>query len=96
MVLFDSRFRSKYRNVVRKARAEKIRCVRLEQGLFYVARRAANHGQYLVSVVSTNSGMFANCRAIYGAACPSYGVCVHVAVVFERMVAEGHKLERAA
>jgi len=88
------RFRSKYRNLVRKARAEKIRCVRLEVNLWYCARRAKGHGQYLVSVDSTDSGHFATCRTIRGAACPSYGRCVHIAKVFEAMVAKGHEIQR--
>lgn len=94
MVLFDSRFRSKYRSVVRKARAEKIRCVRLEDGLYYVARKQKGHGRYIVQIDSTDSGMFATCRTIRGAACPSYGVCVHLSKVYEAMVAEGHAITR--
>lgn len=94
MVLFDSRFRRKYRSLVRKARAEKIRVVRLEDGLYYSARREAGHGRYLVFVDSTKTGMFATCRTVRGASCPSYGCCVHTAAVFERMIAEGHKITR--
>lgn len=96
MVLFDSRFRRKYRDAIRKARGEKIRCVRLRDGLYYVARRDKQkpHGEYIVSVEATKTGMFATCRTIRGAACPSYGVCVHTAKVYETMIAEGHKIER--
>lgn len=99
MVLFDSKFRRKYRPVVKKARSEKVRCVRLEDGLYYVARREQGHGRYIVQVDQTNSGMFATCRTIRGAACPSYGVCVHLAKTYEAMVAEGFRIgrrERAA
>jgi hypothetical protein len=94
MVLFDSRFRTKYRSLVKKSRAEKIRCVRLDDGLYFVARKAKGHGRYIVQVDATDSGMFATCRTIRGAACPSFGVCVHLASVFEKMVAEGHRIGR--
>jgi hypothetical protein len=94
MTLFDSRFRRNNRSLIRKARAERIRCVRLEDGLYYVARKAKGHGRYIVQVDSTDSGMFATCRTIRGAACPAFGVCTHLAVVFERMVAEGHRIGR--
>jgi hypothetical protein len=94
MVLFDSRFRSKYRDAVHKARSEKMRCVKLENGLYYVARREGNHGRYLVQVDSTKTGMFATCRTIRGAACPSFGVCAHLAKVYESMIAEGFRIGR--
>lgn len=94
MVLFDSKFRRKYRKAVKQSRAERIRCVRLRNGLYYVARRASGHGEYLVSVNATNSGMFGTCRTVRGASCPAYGVCVHLATVFERMIAEGHRIGR--
>lgn len=94
MIVFDSKFRTKYRPLIRKARTEKIRCIRLENGLYYVARREAGHGRYIVQVDATQSGMFATCRTIRGAACPSYGGCVHIAKVFEAMVSEGHKIGR--
>jgi hypothetical protein len=94
MVLFDSNFRLKYRSLIKMARQEKIRCVRLENGLYYVARRAKGHGRYIVQVDQTKTGLFATCRTIRGANCPSFGGCVHLATVFERMVAEGLRIGR--
>lgn len=91
MVLLNSQFRTKWRALIRNARAEKIRVVKLDPGLYYVARRAKGHGRYLVSVQETSSGIFANCRQIYGASCQSYGCCTHVAAVFERMVNDGQR-----
>lgn len=99
MVLFNSQFRSKYRSVVKKARAEKIRCVKLLDGLYFVARKSPGHGRYIIQVDATDTGMFATCRTIRGAACPSFGVCVHLVTVYERMVADGFRIgrrERAA
>src|SRR6266849_6269212 len=94
MVLFNSQFRSNYRTLIQNARKERVRCVRLEDGLYYVARRGKGHGRYIVQVDSTDSGMFATCRTIRGGSCPSYGCCTHLAVVFERMVAEGFSIGR--
>jgi hypothetical protein len=94
MVLFDSKFRTRYRSLVRKARAEKIRVVRLESGLYYVARRESGHGRYIVQVDETKSGIFATCRTIRGAACPSRGCCVHLVTVFEKLIKDGRKIQR--
>jgi hypothetical protein len=69
--------------------------VRLESdGLFYVARRELGHGRYIVQVDETKTGLFATCRTIRGAACPAYGVCVHLAKVYETMIASGRKIQR--
>lgn len=94
MVLFDSNFRAKNREAIKKARSEKIRVVRLEENLYYCARRAKGHGRYLVQLDVTKSGLFANCRTIRGASCPSYGCCTHIAAVYERMVAQVFKTEK--
>lgn len=95
MVLFDQKFRSKNRSLIRKARQEKIRCYKLEEDLYFVARREANHGRYLVYLDATKSGVFATCRTIKGAACPSWGKgCVHIAKVYEAMITEMNKRER--
>lgn len=94
MTLLDSKFRSKNRSLVKMARQEKIRCYQLETDLYYVARRAKGHGQYLVYLNATKSGLFANCRTIRGAACPSFGACVHIAKVNESLRAELNKRER--
>lgn len=94
MILFDSKFRKKNRDAVKKARAEKIRCLKLRNGLYYAARKSSEHGEYLVYVESTDSGMYATCRTIKGGPCPAYGTCVHLATVYERMVAEGFRIER--
>lgn len=94
MVLLDAQFRSKYRSLVSKARREKIRCVELESDLWYAARRARDHGRYLVYLAQTKTGLFSTCRTIKGAACPSYGGCVHQAAVYERLRAKLNKRER--
>lgn len=93
VTLINSQFRTKYRSLVRKARTEKIRVVRLDPGIYFVARKCNEHphGKYIVTVKETKSGMFATCRQINGASCPSFGCCSHIAAWHERAVAEGHR-----
>lgn len=94
MTLFDQKFRSKHRSLVNKSRREKLRCVKLEENLYYCARRAANHGRYLISLTATKTGLFATCRTTTGAACPSFGCCIHICKVHEALKAELNKRER--
>lgn len=89
VTLIDSQFRSKYRSLIQNVRTEKIRVVRLEPGLFFVARKAAGHGKYIVTVKETKTGIFATCRTVEGRNCPSFGCCTHVAAWHERAVADG-------
>lgn len=99
MVLIDNNFRKRYASLVKRARVEKIRVVRLEPGLFFVARKAKGHNKYIVTVKETHTGIFATCRQVYGAACPSFGCCTHIAAWHERAVADGRrelKKEQAA
>lgn len=91
MTLIDHTFRSKYRSLVQNVRTEKIRVVKLRAGLFYVARQAKGHGEYIVTVRQTKTGIFATCRTIYGAACPSFGCCTHICAWHERAVADGRR-----
>lgn len=100
MIEISNNFRSRYRSAVRKARAERIRCVKLEEGLFYVARRAENHGRYLVFIRETKSGVFATCRNLEGYPCPTTKgtdrCCAHIATAVERGIQDGRKRQRAA
>lgn len=90
MVIFDNNFRSKYVAAVKKSRAEKIRVVRLESGLFYVTR-GEGHGRYIVTVEDTKRGFEATCKTTRGSSCPSYGCCVHLAATFEYLIADGQR-----
>lgn len=95
MVIFDNNFRKNYPEAVYKARTEKIRVVKLEDNLYYVARRAAGHGRYLVYLdVASTGTVTATCKTLRGVACPSYGCCAHLAKVFLRLEAEVKKIQR--
>lgn len=91
MVRISNDFRTKYRSLLKKVREEKIRTVRLEPDLFYVARRAPNHGRYVVSIEQTKTGTFATCRRVLGGACPSFGACVHIASAVESAIRDGRR-----
>lgn len=91
MVRIENNFRDKYRSLVRRVREEKIRVVRLEGDLWYVARRASGHGRYIVSIEQTKSGTFATCRQINGASCPSFGCCVHIVSAVEAGIRDGRR-----
>lgn len=99
MVVIENNFRSKYRSLIKRVRTEKIRVVRLRAGVFYVARKAEGHGEYVVTVRETRTGIFATCRKLYGGSCPAFGCCTHIAAWHERAVKDGRRemrKERAA
>ena len=98
MIEITKNFRSKYSSVIRKARTEKIRVVRLEVDLYYVARRAAGHGQYLVRFFHKGNAVTAVCANIFNQACKgTWGqgkCCTHIAAAVERGIQLGRKKER--
>lgn len=91
MVRIENNFRTKYRSLCKKVREEKIRTVRLEPDLFYVARRASGHGRYIVSIEQTKSGTFATCRQTNGHSCPSFGACVHICAAVQSGIRDGRR-----
>src|SRR6185295_8696553 len=103
MIEITNSFRTKYASVVRKSRAEKIRVVRLEVDLYYVARRDSGHGQYLVRFFHKGNSVTAVCANIFNQACKgTWGkgkCCTHIAAAVERGIQLGRKKsqqERAA
>lgn len=101
MIEIGNNFRKRYASAVKKARAERIRCVYLDPGIWYVARRAPGHGQYLVRFFDTPDPekVTAVCSTIYNQACPSSlgkKACVHIALAHERAIRDGRKKQRKA
>lgn len=94
MIEITSNFRSKYASVLRKARTEKIRCVRLEVDLYYVARRESGHGQYLVRFFHKGNTVSAVCATIFNEGCKGCWqgrCCTHIAAAVLRGIAHGRK-----
>lgn len=94
MILIDNTFRRKHRDAVRLARKEPFTVKHLDQGLYFVCRKAEGHGKYIVTIQVTKSGIFTTCRRVYGGSCPSFGCCAHIAAWHERAVANGRRLQR--
>lgn len=99
MIEITNDFRSKYASVVRKSRTEKIRVVRLEVDLYYVARREKGHGRYFVKLVTDEEGkVTAECRFVNGWRCQGTmkrgSCCTHIAAAIERGIQLGRKKER--
>lgn len=93
MVVIDSSFRTKHASVVRKARTEKIRVVRLESDLYYVSRRAAGHGRYMVKFFNAET-VRATCTSVYDEPCRGSWkdrCCTHIAAAVERGIKLGRE-----
>src|SRR5688500_8827594 len=87
LIEITRRFTSWNREAIRKARNEKIRCVRLEPNLYYAARREAGHGRYLISFFQKRGSWWATCSTIRGDPCPSTAgkrCCIHIAISYLR------------
>lgn len=96
MIVIDNNFRSQYRSAVRKARAERIRTVRLESNLYYVSRREKGHGRYLVKFIEEPNGtVTAECRMINGWKCSGTlkrgSCCLHIASAVLRALEYGRR-----
>lgn len=94
MIELTGNFRTRYRSAVTKARREKIRCVRLEPDLYYVARREAGHGQYLVRFNAKGNEVWAECHTLGQVPCKGCWqerCCVHIATAVERGIKHGQK-----
>lgn len=98
MIAITRNFRSKYPGAVRKWRNERIRVVKLESDLYYVARRAEGHGQYLVRFFHKGKSVSAVCANIFNQACKgTWGegkCCTHIAAAVERGIQLGKKQQR--
>lgn len=104
MIGIDNSFPVKYRSAWKKARTERIRCVRLEDNLFYVSRRDTKrkHGRYLVRLfwiptVGGDKQLKMQCRDIENnpcRGCYSGKACAHIGIVVLRAFKRGRRMER--
>ena len=98
MIVINNNFTRKYRRAVRMARTEKIRVVRLRPDLYYVARVAPGHGEYLVRFFHKSEEVTAVCATIYNEPCPSRKkpdqCCAHVAAAVLRGIKYGKAKQR--
>ena len=94
MIAITQDIRSRFPSSFRKVRRERIRCVRLEVDLYYVARRADGHGQYLVRFFNKGQDVTAVCGTINNERCKgSFNdrCCVHIAAAVESGIKHGRK-----
>jgi hypothetical protein len=99
MIEITQNFRTKYRSSVQKARREKIRVVRLENDLYYVARRASGHGRYLVRFFHKSDSVSAVCATVYNESCKGCWqgrCCTHIAAAVERGIKHGREKRKKA
>jgi hypothetical protein len=72
--------------------------VRLENDLYYVARRESGHGRYLVRFFNSGERVSAVCSSVYNQLCDSTKkpgqCCVHIAAAIERGIKLGRARER--
>lgn len=103
MVIVSPDIRSRFPNAFKKVRKERIRCVRLDVDLYYVARVALGHGRYIVRFFETpainETKVKVQCRSIDGALCQgAWGdrLCAHAAAAIERGIKHGRKRRKVA
>lgn len=92
MIPITPDIRKRFAAAFRKARRERIRCVRLECDLYYVARRADGHGQYLVRFFNKGADVTAVCGTINNERCKGTfqdRCCVHIAAAVESGIKHG-------
>jgi hypothetical protein len=97
MIPITSDIRNRFPSAFRKARVERIRCVRLEPDLYYVARRAQGHGQYMVRFFNRGADVTAVCGTINNERCKGTfqdRCCVHIAAAVESGIKHGRKSQR--
>lgn len=98
MIELTPDFRTRYRTAIRRARTERIRVIRLEDNLWYVARREKGHGRYLVRMFHQGEAVSAVCSNIYNQPCESTkkpGVaCIHIAAAVEHGIRDGRRRQK--
>lgn len=109
MIEIVNNIRQIYHGVFKKARKEKIRAVRLSPLLWYAARKAAGHGEYLIRFhavrqVGGGEKVFISCNSVNGERCKGTlrrkehlqePMCVHEAAVIDRSVQYGVRKQRS-
>lgn len=108
MILITNNIRKLYHAAFKKARREKIRAVRLNALLWYAARFAEGHGQYLIRFhvipeVGGGEQVFVSCNSIDGERCKGTlrrkgmerePMCVHIAEVVDRGIQYGKRKQK--
>lgn len=88
LILLTNDVRQVYHGAFKKARHEKITAKRLNPVLWYVARKAAGHGEYLVRFHEVGDQVFVSCKSVDGERCKGTfrqkrhfqnPMCVHIA-----------------
>jgi len=105
LVLVTNKVRQIYHAVFKKARHEKITCKRLNPFLWYVARKAEGHGEYLVRFHEAADGqIYVSCNSAHtGERCKGTirqkrhfqnPMCVHEATAIDRSIQYGQRKQR--
>ena len=104
LILVTNDIRQKYHGVFKKARQEKITAKRLSAFLWYVARKAAGHGEYLVQFHEVQDQIFVSCNDIHtGERCKGTlrqrrhfqnPMCAHIAQAIDRAAQYGARKQK--
>ena len=104
LILVTNDIRQKYHGVFRKARQERITAKRLSPELWYAARKAEGHGEYLVRFHVTGSdAVYMSCNSVDGERCRGTlrhrrhfqnPMCVHIATVIDRAAQYGTRKQK--
>lgn len=103
MIGVSKDIRARFPSAFKKARKERIRCVRLAVDLYFVARVNPGHGRYIVRFFEipglNETRVKVQCRSIDGDPCRgSFGnrLCAHAAKAIEAGIRHGRKKQKAA
>lgn len=108
MIPLSNNIRKLYHAAFKKARHEKIRAVRLNAFLWYAARIAPGHGQYLIRFhvfpqIGGGEQVFVSCNSVDGERCKGTfrrkgmerdPMCVHQAAVVDRAYQYGKRKQK--
>lgn len=101
MVLITKDIHSRFPNAFRKARNEKIKCIRNDVDLYFVARAAPGHGRYYVRFFETmglnETKVKVQCRSVEGEPCRGMyreQLCAHAAKAIESGIKHGRKKQK--
>lgn len=107
MILVTPDIRKRFHAAFKKARAERIRAVRLDKDLWFAMRREAGHGRYLIRfdvirAVNGDDQVTVRCNSVDGERCKGTWprkqglpdrMCVHAATVIDRSIQYGARKE---
>ena len=103
MIFVTPDIRSRFPNAFRKVRNERIKCLRLDVDLYFVARKASGHGRYYVRFFETmglnETRVKVQCRSVEGEPCRGMyreKLCAHAAKAIESGIKHGRKRKAVA